>query len=174
MADNPALRRLAYDELLAQQFSLRLARRARAQKRATPLKPGKLIDDLLAALPFRLTAAQQRAWQEISRDLADVRPMRRLLQGDVGSGKTVIAALACLQAVESGMQAAVMAPTEILAEQHWHKLKNWFEPLGVELAWLASAMAPAQKKRAARAHRARRGAGRGGYPCLVPERRAVP
>ncbi len=147
--DHPAFRRLAFDELLAQQFSLRLAREARAQKHATPLKPsGRLMQALLAALPFRLTAAQERAWQEISRDLGDTRPTRRLLQGDVGSGKTVIAALACLQAIEGGMQAAVMAPTEILAEQHFQKLKAWFEPLGIELAWLASALTPAQKKQA--------------------------
>jgi ATP-dependent DNA helicase RecG len=148
--EHPAFRRLAYDELLAQQFSLRLAREARAQKRATPLKSsGKLMQALLAALPFRLTAAQEKTWQEISRDLSGRRPMRRLLQGDVGSGKTVIAALACLRAVESGVQAAVMAPTEILAEQHFRKLKAWFEPLGIEVAWLASALTPAQKKQAA-------------------------
>ncbi len=146
--EHPALRRLAFDELLAQQFSLRLARKARAQKHARPLKPGKLVHDLLAALPFKLTAAQEKSWQEISKDLDDARPMRRLLQGDVGSGKTVVAALACLQAIESGMQAAIMAPTEILAEQHLQKLKGWFEPLGIELAWLASALTPAQKKQA--------------------------
>jgi len=146
--EHPAFRRLAFDELLAQQFSLRLARKARAQKRATPLKPGKLVRELRAALPFRLTAAQEKSWQEISKDLGDTRPMRRLLQGDVGSGKTVIAALACLQAIGGGMQAAIMAPTEILAEQHFQKLKCWFEPLGIELAWLASALTPAQKKQA--------------------------
>lgn len=144
--EHPAFRRLAFDELLAQQFSLRLARAARANKRATPLKPGKLVQALLSALPFKLTAAQEKAWQEISADLCGTRPMRRLLQGDVGSGKTVIAALACLQAIESGAQAAIMAPTEILAEQHFDKLKSWFEPLGIELAWLSSALTPAQKK----------------------------
>ena len=147
--ESPAWRRLAFDELLAQQFSLRLAREARAQKCAPPLKPsGEHTRALLAALPFRLTAAQAQAWKEISRDLADVRPMRRLLQGDVGSGKTVIAALACLQAIEGGMQAAIMAPTEILAEQHLQKLKSWFGPLDIELAWLASALPPAQKRQA--------------------------
>ncbi len=145
--EHPAFRRLAYDELLAQQFSLRLARQARAEKQATPLKPaGRLVQALLADLPFRLTAAQEKAWQEISGDLSDTRPMRRLLQGDVGSGKTIVAALACLQAIDNGMQAAIMAPTEILAEQHFGKLKSWFEPLGIEVAWLASALAPAQKK----------------------------
>jgi len=144
--EHPAFRRLAYDELLAQQFSLRLAREARASRRATPLKPGKFPQALLSALPFRLTAAQENAWREISGDLSGARPMRRLLQGDVGSGKTVIAALACLQAIESGMQAAIMAPTEILAEQHFSKLRGWFEPLGIEIAWLTSALTPAQKK----------------------------
>ncbi|MEW6131854.1 MAG: ATP-dependent DNA helicase RecG [Pseudomonadota bacterium] len=146
---HPAFRRLAFDELLAQQFSLRLAREARAQKHSAALKPtGRLTGALRAALPFELTAAQENAWREIGRDLSGTRPMRRLLQGDVGSGKTIVAALACLQAVENGMQAAVMAPTEILAEQHYRKLKAWFEPLGVELAWLSSALSPARKKQA--------------------------
>ena len=143
----PAFRRLAFDELLAQQFSLRLAREARAGKKALPLKPElRLSQALLAGLPFSLTPAQERVWHEISRDLSGSRPMRRLLQGDVGSGKTVVAALACLQAIGNGMQAAIMAPTEILAEQHFRKLKAWFEPLGIEVAWLASALTPAQKK----------------------------
>lgn len=147
--EHPAFKRLAFDELLAQQFSLRLARQARAQKQAAPLKAsGKLTQALRASLPFKLTEAQERAWHEISRDLSNKRPMRRLLQGDVGSGKTIVAALACLQAIESGMQASIMAPTEILAEQHFRKLKSWFEPLGVEVAWLASALAPPQKKQA--------------------------
>jgi ATP-dependent DNA helicase RecG len=147
--EHPAFRRLAFDELLAQQFSLRLARQARAEKRAAMLKPAEhLVQDLLASLPFHLTEAQEKAWQEISRDLNDARPMRRLLQGDVGSGKTIVAALACLQAVENGMQAAIMAPTEILAEQHFRKLGNWFESLGIEIAWLSSALTPAQKKQA--------------------------
>lgn len=146
---HPAFRRLAFDELLAQQFSLRLAREARAQKRSVALKPtGRLTGALRAALPFELTAAQENAWRQIGKDLSGTRPMRRLLQGDVGSGKTIVAALACLQAIEAGMQAAVMAPTEILAEQHYSKLKAWFEPLGIELAWLASALSPAQKKQA--------------------------
>jgi ATP-dependent DNA helicase RecG len=127
--EHPAFRRLAYDELLAQQFSLRLARKARAVKRATPLEPKeRLTKTLLETLPFKLTFAQEGAWREISHDLGQVRPMRRLLQGDVGSGKTIVAALACLQAVENGMQAAIMAPTEILAEQHFQKLRTWFEP----------------------------------------------
>jgi len=146
---HPAFRRLAYDELLAQQFSLRLARKARACRRATPMKSGVHLEQVLrASLPFKLTPAQEKAWSEISRDLGSAQPMRRLLQGDVGSGKTIVAALACLQAVENGMQAAIMAPTEILAEQHYRKLKGWLEPLGVEIAWLASALSAAQKKAA--------------------------
>lgn len=145
--EHPVFRRLAFDELLAQQFSLRLARQARAEKRAIPLKPGgSHTQALLDGLPFKLTAAQEKVWREISRDLGDARPMRRLLQGDVGSGKTIVAALACLQAIENGMQPAIMAPTEILAEQHFRKLKSWFEPLGIEVTWLASALTPAQKK----------------------------
>jgi ATP-dependent DNA helicase RecG len=145
--EHPAFRRLAFDELLAQQFSLRLARQARAEKRSAPLKSGgNLTQALLATLPFKMTSAQENAWQEISHDLCKARPMRRLLQGDVGSGKTIVAALACLQAIENGMQAVIMAPTEILAEQHFRKLKSWFEPLGIEVAWLASALTPARKK----------------------------
>lgn len=145
----PAFRRLAFDELLAQQFSLRLAREARAGKRATPLNSdGRLEQALRDALPFTLTPEQEKAWVEISRDLSSAQPMRRLLQGDVGSGKTVVAALACLQAIGSGMQAAIMAPTEILAEQHFLKLRSWLEPLGIEITWLASALSSAQKKAA--------------------------
>ena len=106
--EHPAFRRLAFDELLAQQFSLRLARQARAEKRARPFKTeGSLTQALRSALPFALTPAQEKVWQEISRDLGETRPMRRLLQGDVGSGKTVVAALAMLQAVEAGHQAAL-------------------------------------------------------------------
>jgi ATP-dependent DNA helicase RecG len=92
---------------------------------------------LIAGLPFRLTPAQRRSWEDIERDLAQPHPMHRLLQGDVGSGKTVVAVLAALRAVENGMQAAVMAPTEILAEQHFRKFSEWLAPLGVELAWLS-------------------------------------
>lgn len=147
--DHPALRRLAFDELLAQQFSLRLAREARAGKHATPLKPvGHLEQALRDTLPFALTSAQEKAWREIRRDLSTAHPMRRLLQGDVGSGKTVVAAMACLQAIENDMQTALMAPTEILAEQHFQKLHGWLEPMGIEVTWLASALSPAQKKAA--------------------------
>ena len=107
--------------------------------------------ELLAALPFKLTRAQQRALREIRADLAQAHPMQRLLQGDVGSGKTVVAALAALQAVESGYQVAVMAPTEILAEQHYAKFSQWLAPLGVEVAWLAGTLKRKDKRDAARA-----------------------
>ena len=135
---HPAWQRLAFDELLAQQLSLAAARAQRRRLTTQPLPAQqRLTTALLAALPFALTAAQQRTWQEISADLAQAHPMRRLLQGDVGSGKTVVAALACLQAVENGLQAAFMAPTEILAEQHAKKLTPLFESLGLRCAWIS-------------------------------------
>ena len=145
---HPAFRRLAFDELLAQQLSL-LQSRARHRRRGAPaLAPaGRLDHALRAALPFALTAAQEKAWREIAADLVRPHPMRRLLQGDVGSGKTVVAALACLAAVEAGCQATLMAPTEILAEQHYRKLGQWLAPLGLEVGWFASALPAAEKRR---------------------------
>ncbi|MBI3525321.1 MAG: ATP-dependent DNA helicase RecG [Betaproteobacteria bacterium] len=141
-----AWRRIRFDELLAQQISLRRAYAARRVRSAPPLAaPGPLCEKLLALLPFKLTGAQQRTWREIATDLAQPHPMQRLLQGDVGSGKTIIAALALLQAVENGWQGALMAPTEILAEQHWRKLSAWLAPLGIEVAWLAGSLRKAQK-----------------------------
>jgi len=138
---HPAWRRIAFDELLAQQLSLRRAYDARRTRGAPPLPgTGALSGRLLASLPFSLTAAQQRVRREIAADLAAAHPMQRLLQGDVGSGKTVVAALAMLQAAESGCQAALMAPTEILAEQHYRKLDAWLRPLGLEVAWLAGSL----------------------------------
>ena len=140
----PFWQRVAFDELLAQQMSLRQAYATRRARGAPALVgDGSLVESLLSALPFRLTAAQQRVWQEISADLTQPHPMQRLLQGDVGSGKTVIAALAMLRAVEAGHQAALMAPTEILAEQHYRKLTAWLTPLGLEVAWLSGS----QKKK---------------------------
>jgi ATP-dependent DNA helicase RecG len=137
----PAWMRMKFDELLAQQLSMRKHYRERKARRAPVLKPQvekarHLTSALIGRLPFRLTGAQQRTWREIERDLAQPHPMHRLLQGDVGSGKTVIAVLAALRAVENGLQAAVMAPTEILAEQHLRKFSEWLGPLGVEIAWL--------------------------------------
>ena len=147
---HPAWRRMKLDELLAQQLSMRLHYRERKSKRAPALaQAGALSAGLLANLPFQLTRAQRRAWAEIERDIAQVHPMHRLLQGDVGSGKTVVAALAALRAVENGLQAAVMAPTEILAEQHYRKFSEWLAPLGVRLSWLSGSQK--KKERAAAA-----------------------
>ncbi len=135
---HPAWRRVKFDELLGQQLSMRMHSRARRRQSAPALaQQGAMTRAFLARLPFRLTAAQTRAWREIARDLAAPHPMNRLLQGDVGSGKTVVAALAALRAVESGWQAAVMTPTEILAEQHHRKFAEWLEPLGLRITWLA-------------------------------------
>jgi ATP-dependent DNA helicase RecG len=146
---HPAWVRLKFDELLAQQLSLRMHRRARARRRA-PRLPGDatLTQQLHARLPFKLTRAQQRVIAEIRRDLARAEPMQRLLQGDVGSGKTIVAALAALQAIESGYQVAFMAPTEILAEQHYRKLAAWLEGLPVNVAWLSGSLPAKAKKKA--------------------------
>ncbi len=122
----PAWRRVIFDELLAQRLSLMRARQARARQPAPVLADDRLAASLLATLPFAPTRAQTRVWQEIAGDLAHARPMNRLLQGDVGSGKTLIAALAALQAIGSGWQVALMAPTEILAEQHYQRLRALF------------------------------------------------
>ena len=136
-----AWRRMKFDELLAQQLSMRLHYRERRARNAPPLaQPGALTGGLQQGLPFKLTAAQLRCWGEIEHDLAQAHPMNRLLQGDVGSGKTVVAALAVLRAVESGRQAAVMAPTEILAEQNFRKFSEWLAPLGVAVTWLTGSL----------------------------------
>ncbi len=138
---HPAWLRIKFDELLAQQLSMRVHYRKR-RKRTAPQLPGHghLSGALLQALPFALTNAQQKVWREISQDLTQPHPMQRLLQGDVGSGKTIVAALAALQAIESGFQVALMAPTEILAEQHYLKLREWLEPLGISPAWLSGSL----------------------------------
>jgi len=147
--DDPAWRRVKFDELLAQQLSLRLAARQRHGLAAPPLvDDGGLGERLLAALPFRLTTAQHRALCEIRRDLARPHPMNRLLQGDVGSGKTLVAALATLPALATGGQAAVMAPTEILAEQLYLKFREWLEPLGLPVVWLSAAIKGLARRRA--------------------------
>ena len=144
---HPAWQRIKFDEVLAQQLSLRRAYLARRQKGAPLLKSaGQLAQHLLAALPFALTAAQQRVCAEIANDLTQPYPMQRLLQGDVGSGKTIVAALAACQAIEAGYQAAFMAPTEILAEQHYVKLRAWLEPLGIQVAWLTGSLKKAAKQ----------------------------
>ena len=136
---HPAWQRLKFEELLAQQLSQAQARLERGRLRAPALRGldgGGLAQRLQAALPFALTAAQQRVGAEIAAELARPQPMHRLLQGDVGSGKTVVAALAAARAIDSGWQCALMAPTEILAEQHFRKLVQWLEPLGLGVAWL--------------------------------------
>lgn len=138
---HPAWDRMKFDELLAQQLSLKRAQRARREKGAPPLRAvGQLSEGFLAGLPFALTGAQQRVVEEIRADLRAGYPMQRLLQGDVGSGKTVVSALAAAQAIDSGYQAALMAPTEILAEQHFRKIAAWMEPLGVKVAWLTGSL----------------------------------
>ncbi|MDE2453457.1 MAG: ATP-dependent DNA helicase RecG [Burkholderiales bacterium] len=134
---DPAWQRLKFDELLAQQVSQLRSQRERAALLAPALQDTALPAKLRAALPFALTAAQERVVAEIGADLARPRPMNRLLQGDVGSGKTVVAALAAATAIGAGWQCALMAPTEILAEQHFRKLVAWLEPLGIGIAWLS-------------------------------------
>ncbi len=143
---HPAWVRMKFDELLAQQLSLKRAQVARRAKnaRALPLV-GQLSAAFLATLPFTLTKAQQRVVAEISEDLRASFPMQRLLQGDVGSGKTVVAALAAAQAIDSGYQAVLMAPTEILADQHFRKIAAWMEPLGVQVAWLTGSLKKKEK-----------------------------
>ncbi len=135
---HPARRRLAFEELLAHNLSLRQLRQRNQSHTAPALSTdGDRIAAFLESLPFELTGAQQRVWGEIAADLEEPVPMQRLVQGDVGSGKTVIAALAALKAVESGFQAAVMAPTELLAEQHQRNFVEWLAPLGIEVVWLS-------------------------------------
>jgi ATP-dependent DNA helicase RecG len=145
----PAQQRLAFEELLAYYLSLK---RVRSRVRAEPAPPlvvaGTLVQQLLARLPFRLTGPQQRVFEEIKADLTQPQPMQRLVQGDVGSGKTVIAACAALLAVEAGYQAAFMAPTELLAEQHAKTLGEWLLPLGVELTALSGRLTGRARRRA--------------------------
>jgi ATP-dependent DNA helicase RecG len=146
---HPAWVRMKFDELLAQQLSLKRAQMARRAKGATALPViGKLSDAFLKALPFTLTTAQQRVLKEIRADLRESFPMQRLLQGDVGSGKTVVSALAAAQAIDSGYQAVLMAPTEILADQHFRKIAAWMEPLGVKVAWLTGSLKKKEKTEA--------------------------
>ena len=148
---HPAWQRLKAEELLAQQLSQLQARRARAGLQAPLLLPkpsgaDPLAERLLGALPFTLTGAQQRVRAEIALDLGRQAPMHRLLQGDVGSGKTVVAALAAALCIDAGWQCALMAPTEILAEQHFAKLVGWLEPLGVKTAWLTGSQKPKERR----------------------------
>ena len=145
---HPAWQRLKAEELLAQQLTQLEARRVRAAMLAPPLHSSqpKLYDQLLGSLPFQLTAAQQRVGLEIAADLQKNVPMHRLLQGDVGSGKTVVAALAAARCIDAGWQCALMAPTEILAEQHFRKLITWLEPLGITTAWLTGSQKAKERR----------------------------
>jgi len=143
---HPAWTRLKFEELLVQQLSLRKAHAARRARTAPVLAGnGQLVRALLDELPFGLTGAQARAGQQIEADLVQPHPMQRLLQGDVGSGKTIVAALAMLRAVEAGWQAALMAPTEILAEQHYLKLDQWLAPLSISVEWISGSLTKKQR-----------------------------
>ncbi|RZA04733.1 MAG: DEAD/DEAH box helicase, partial [Moraxellaceae bacterium] len=144
---HPYQQRLAFEELLAHHLSLLLMRRQTQSDGATPLSVDKKMQaDFLKQLPFQLTAAQTRVYSEIAKDLAKPIPMLRLVQGDVGSGKTVVAALAALTAVANGMQAAIMAPTEILAEQHRLSFSAWLNPLGIQVGWLTGKLKVGERR----------------------------
>jgi ATP-dependent DNA helicase RecG len=138
---HPAQQRLTFEELLAHQISLRKLRIQHQRVRATALPvQSELKQRLLASIPFRLTPAQNRVVGEIEQDLSRPRPMQRLVQGDVGAGKTIVSALAALQAIAAGAQVVLMAPTELLAEQHLRSFSQWLEPLGIRIAWLTGRM----------------------------------
>ncbi len=146
---HPCQQRLAFEELLAHYISLRRLR-ALARVESAPSLTGGTdeVCKFVEALPYSLTRAQQRVVDEIIADLAEPHPMMRLIQGDVGSGKTVVAAIACLKAISCGVQAAIMAPTELLAEQHWRSFSDWFRPLGIEPAWLSGSQRTAARREA--------------------------
>ena len=144
---HPYQRRLAYEELLAQQLSMRKVRADVQHHSAVILKGGAHHrQQLLDQLPFPLTKAQQRVVKEILSDIEQAIPMQRLVQGDVGSGKTVVAALAVVEAVAAGYQAVMMAPTELLAEQHLQTFKTWLEPLGITVGWCAGKQTASERR----------------------------
>ncbi len=144
---HPCQQRLAFEELLAHYLSLRKLRALAATEDAVAMIDGNEdVSGFVADLPFRLTAAQDRVVGDILNDLAQPHPMMRLIQGDVGSGKTVVAAIACIKSIACGVQAAIMAPTEILAEQHWRSFSDWFRPLGIEPAWLSGSQRAAARR----------------------------
>jgi len=147
---HPACRRLALEELLAHQLAMRALRHKARRKAAWPLNGGPLVERFIDALPFELTGAQRRVVAEVRRDLQERSPMMRLVQGDVGSGKTVVAAAAALQAVASGAQAAIMAPTELLAEQHHANFRAWLDPLDVPVCWVSGSQSAAERREALR------------------------
>ncbi len=148
---HPAWRRIKFDELLAQQLSMRVHYQKRRDRNAPQLSIRNTYSSaLLKALPFSLTRAQIKVLEEICLDLTQNHPMQRLLQGDVGSGKTIVATFAALQAIENGYQVAFMAPTEILAEQHYLKLLEWLSPLGITPVWLSGSLKKKEKSAAAK------------------------
>ncbi len=144
---HPCQIRLAFEELLAHYLSLRSLRALAQNETAIALTKGDAqVKQFTASLPFELTAAQHRVVAEILSDMSEPHPMMRLIQGDVGSGKTVVAAIACLKAIGSGVQAAIMAPTELLAEQHWRSFSDWLKPLGIQPAWLSGSQRAAARR----------------------------
>ncbi len=144
---HPSQQRLVMEELLAQNLSMLKLRQKTALHQAVQIKvPGKLTSGLLATLPFKPTGAQQRVMQEIEQDLRQNTPMMRLVQGDVGSGKTLVAALAALQVIEAGYQVALMAPTELLAEQHALNFASWLNPLDIDVGWLSGKIKGKQRQ----------------------------
>jgi ATP-dependent DNA helicase RecG len=144
---HPCQQRLAFEELLAHYLSLRNLRLLAATKTAPALTSGDArVSRFISGLAFKLTAAQRRVADEVLADLAEPHPMMRLIQGDVGSGKTVIAAIACIKALACEVQAVIMAPTEILAEQHWRNFSDWFGPLQIEPAWLSGSQRVVAKR----------------------------
>lgn len=144
---HPCQQRLAFEELLAHYLSLRNMRALAESEDAIALIDGNEdVSGFIAGLPFVLTGAQKRVVDDISSDLAQPHPMMRLIQGDVGSGKTVVAAIACIKAIACGVQTAIMAPTEILAEQHWRNFSDWLRPFGIEPAWLSGSQRAAARR----------------------------
>lgn len=143
---HPAQQRLIIEELISQQIGLQQLRQQEQTRHAPAFPPSQKVNELLASLPFTLTGAQLRVLTEVQQDLKNSHPMQRLVQGDVGSGKTVIAAIAAIQAAEAGFQVAVMAPTEILAEQHLHAFEEWLEPLDIAVSWLNGRMKAAERR----------------------------
>ncbi len=144
---HPCQMRLAFEELLAHYLSLRKLRDLARRDSAPALVGGDAaLTEFVDSLPFQLTSAQQRVCTELLDDMVKPHPMMRLIQGDVGSGKTVVAAIACRKAIACGVQAAVMAPTELLAEQHWKSFTGWFEPLGINCAWLSGSQRQADRR----------------------------
>lgn len=144
--EHPAQQRLIFEELLTHQLSLQNLRQTEQKRHAPFFPPSQMCNALLASLPFELTGAQYRVWQDIQQDLKHPYPMQRMVQGDVGSGKTIVAALAAIQAAEAGFQVAIMAPTEILAEQHKEAFLEWLAPLELQVAWLNGRMKAAEKR----------------------------